>query len=68
MHWLVYLVLAVGMVFVVIVDLASGRWARAALSALGAVFLGLAAWNARAREKAASALAAEADPADASRD
>ena len=47
MHWHIYLVLAVGMVFVVIVDLASGRWTRAGVSALVVVFLGFAAWNRR---------------------
>lgn len=55
MHWHIYLVLAVGMVFVVIVDLASGRWARAAVSVLAVVFLGFAARNRREEERKARA-------------
>lgn len=55
MHWHIYLVLAVGMMFVVIVDLVSGRWARAGASALVVVFLGLAAWNGREEERKARA-------------
>jgi len=51
MHWLIYLVLAVGMVGVVIVDLASERWARAGASLLALVCLGVAAWNRREDER-----------------
>lgn len=63
MHWHIYLVLAVGMAFVVIVDLASGRWARAGASALVVVFLGFAAWNGRAQERKARAAEMEAGKA-----
>ena len=64
MHWHIYLVVAVGMVFVVIVDLVSGSWARAGASALAVVFLGLAAWNRREEERKVRAAELEAGKPD----
>ena len=67
MHWHIYLVVAVGMLFVVIVDLASGRWLRADASALLLVLLGIAAWNGRNEERKARATKADAGMPDVPR-
>ncbi len=68
MHWHIYLVLAVGMAVVVIVDLATGRWPRAGLSLLGLVCIGLIAWNGRQDERKTRASAPDAHDGDARRE
>lgn len=68
MHWHIYLVIAVGMVFVVIVDLTTGRWARAGLSFLLLVFLGLRAWNGREEDRKMHAAEMDASEPDAPRE
>ena len=68
MHWHFYLVVAVGMLFVVIVDLASGRWGRAGASALLLVLLGVAAWNGRENERKARAAEAHTGNPNAPRE
>jgi len=64
MHWHIYLVLAVGMVFVVILKLAAGLWAGAAFSLLLLAFAALSAWNGRAEERKARAAEVEAGKPD----
>ena len=64
MHWHIYLVVAVGMVFVVILKLAAGLWAGAGLSLLLLTFMALAAWNGRKEERKARAAEVEAGKQD----
>lgn len=64
MHWHIYLVLAVWMVFVVILKLAAGLWAGAAFSLLLLAFAALSAWNGREEERKARAAEAEAGKPD----
>ena len=68
MHWQLYLVVAVGMALVVMVDLASGRWTRAGLSFLLMAVMGIAAWNRRQDERNARAVDPGAHDASAPRE
>ena len=68
MHWQLYGVVAVGMALVVIVDLASGRWARAGISFLLLAVMGIAAWNRRQNERNARAADLDAHDANAPRE
>jgi hypothetical protein len=68
MHWQLYGVLAVGMALVVMVDLASGRWARAGLSFLLMAVMGIAAWNRHQDERNARAVDPGAHGANAPRE
>lgn len=68
MHWHIYLVAAVGMVFVVILKLAAGLWLGAAFSFLLLVFLGLRARNGREDERKARAAEIDASEPDVPRE
>ena len=68
MHWHIYLVAAVGMVFVVILKLVLGLWLAAGFSFLLLVFLGLMAWNGREDERKARTAEMDTGEPDAPRE
>jgi len=66
MHWHIYLVVAVGVLCVLILDLVMGLWSRAAMSFLMFVTVAIMAWNRRDNERKARAAESDARAPDAS--